>query len=261
MTLIFPIGSKMVQFFGLTDDRSSTGVWVGIMAFSMMGPRVISSPIWGIICDNYGRRPAFICSMIAVSLFSLSFGLSTEYWMALVSRALLGGFCCLTLVSKTIIGELTNSDPGSMVWVAMSSQLGSISGNLVGGFLEDPNSSGIINWPIFDEFPFLLPNLFICCLSVLGLISSIIFVPETLIKRHKDEYRGRNYKELIKDKSVFWDSCLYFLWSFNSSGFIELFALWCWTDKENGGFEMQPKEIGGILFASTAVLIVLEVPI
>ena len=90
-TVIFPFGSKMVQHLGMTNDRSSTGVWVGILAFTMMGSRVFASPIWGIICDKYGRRPAHICGLVAVILFSLSFGLSSEYWMAVVSR----GFCLL----------------------------------------------------------------------------------------------------------------------------------------------------------------------
>lgn len=77
------------------------------------------------------------------------FGLSTNYWWAIASRALIGGFCCLSLVSKTIISELSNSDPGAMAWLVISFQTGNISGNVLGGLLADPYGTGLSDWWVF----------------------------------------------------------------------------------------------------------------
>uniref|UniRef100_A0A0D9XX90 Major facilitator superfamily (MFS) profile domain-containing protein n=1 Tax=Leersia perrieri TaxID=77586 RepID=A0A0D9XX90_9ORYZ len=52
--------------------------------------RTSSSVPWGIFADKYGRKPCIVISIISVIIFNTLFGLSTTYWMAIVSRGLLG---------------------------------------------------------------------------------------------------------------------------------------------------------------------------
>ena len=50
------------------------------------------SYLWGIIADTKGRRPVIIISTILMSICSLTFGFSTNFWMAVGCRCLMG-FC------------------------------------------------------------------------------------------------------------------------------------------------------------------------
>ena len=143
-TIIFPFGSLMVQDFGLATDRSTTGYWVGVLGFALMGSRVVSSPLWGSFCDRYGRRPAALFGALAVTVFSLTFGMSQNYWMAVASRALLGGLCCSSLVGKAIMNELTHGRPTAMGWTVMSWQMGNISGNIFGGLFGGKQFGGLV---------------------------------------------------------------------------------------------------------------------
>lgn len=78
-TVLIPFASKMVMKLGLSDNRSTTGTWVGILTFSLMLGRTITSPIWGHICDSWGRRPTMIAGIVSIALFSLLFGFSQNF--------------------------------------------------------------------------------------------------------------------------------------------------------------------------------------
>jgi MFS family permease len=60
---------------------------------SYMFGRALSSVIWGIVADKYGRKPIIIITLISIIIFNTLFGLSSSYWMALTSRGLLGLMC------------------------------------------------------------------------------------------------------------------------------------------------------------------------
>ena len=258
-TIIFPFGSLMVQDFGLATDRSTTGYWVGVLGFALMGSRVVSSPLWGSFCDRYGRRPAALFGALAVTVFSLTFGMSQNYWMAVTSRALLGGLCCSSLVGKAIINELTHGDPVAMGWVMMSWQVGNISGDILGGLLVDPVGSGLVSSDFLEEYPYLLPNLVVAICGFVSLLLSLCFLPETLVKKEAHEtHTVRSYRELLADRQVLMITLVYVFVSFTNSGFYELITLWCWADKENGGFAMTPSQIGSTLGISAIILLTVE---
>ena len=50
------------------------------------------SYLWGIIADTKGRRPVIIISTILMSICSLTFGFSVNFWLAVGCRCLMG-FC------------------------------------------------------------------------------------------------------------------------------------------------------------------------
>lgn len=208
-TIIFPFGSLLVQKFGMADSRSTTGYWVGLLAFAMMLSRMCMAPLWGNLCDSWGRRPVAIISISAALVFSLMFGLSLNYWWALASRFLIGGLCCMTLVGNIVISELTRSDPGAMALTVVSWQLGNIFGNIVGGFFVNPAQSGLCDWWVFSEFPFLLPNMLVAVFSLFSLIMIVFLVPETYKPVLKQA--SRSYAGLLRDKTIVTQSALAFL--------------------------------------------------
>ena len=119
-TIVYPFGSLMVMKFGLASNRSATGLYVGCLGFSMMAGRTLFSPIWGSISDKYGRKKVFLLSTLSIGVFSITFGFSPNYWVALASRILIGSVNACSLVGKVLIAEYTNSDPSALSLVIMS---------------------------------------------------------------------------------------------------------------------------------------------
>ncbi|KAM0940990.1 putative major facilitator, sugar transporter, major facilitator superfamily [Dioscorea sansibarensis] len=58
----------------------------------MMLGRALTSMSWGTFADRYGRKPAIVLSIISLIIFNTLFGLSTNFWMAIATRFLLGCF-------------------------------------------------------------------------------------------------------------------------------------------------------------------------
>ena len=119
-TMIYPSGSFLVMQFGLTGDQSKTGFWVGILGFSMMAGRAIFSPIWGKICDKWGRRPVMIISLISVITTSLLFGISSDYWLAVVVRFLMGALGACRLTGLVLVSEYSNKNPKAIALHVMT---------------------------------------------------------------------------------------------------------------------------------------------
>ncbi|OMJ89948.1 hypothetical protein SteCoe_7733 [Stentor coeruleus] len=254
-TVVFPIASKMIMFFGLVDNRTETGYWVGFLGGSIMLGRFISSYFWGILCDKYGTKRIMFLGIITTSLFAVLFGMATNFYLALLFRFLQGLLSPITITTRTLIGELY---PGKEQASAMScfiivGSFGNISGNIMGGFFEDPKTSSI---ELFNKFPFLLPNLMIAVSGIISLVICVFSLDEVHKKENLIELdEPRNLFGIIRDPLVKQVLIMYSLCSCNGTAFGELVILWVWAKKENGGFEFTPHEIG-IMSALTSVLYV-----
>jgi hypothetical protein len=164
--------------------------------------------------------------------------------MAISLRFLQGLLSPLTVTTKTLISQLYTSKEqvSAMSWFIIVNNFGSISGNIIGGYLEDPQNYNI--W-LFNQFPFLLPNLIIALIGLISLILCCLYLEdmefsESLLCTDKP----RNFLDLIKDPIAQQALIIYLICSCNGAGFGELLVLWVWAKKENGGFEFTPNEIG-----------------
>ena len=260
-TVIFPIASQMIMYFKLVEDRSETGYWVGLLGGVMMIGRFISSPIWGILCDRWGRKPVMLTGIITTSVLSVLFGMSQSFIWALTIRFLQGLLSPITIVSRTIIAEMY---PGKEQASTMSSftligNIGNISGNIIGGMFEESGDSAIIKEGFLKDFPFLLPNLFIAVIGAISLVICIIFLEETKEKEHLLYIRqSRGFWLMINDPLVKQVLIIFCICSFNGTALGELFALWTWADKDDGGFEFTTYNLG-ILAAITSFLMIFYV--
>ncbi|KAJ0047106.1 hypothetical protein Pint_05494 [Pistacia integerrima] len=52
--------------------------------------RALISVLWGVVADYYGRKPVILYWTISVVVLSTLFGLSINFWMAVITRFLLG---------------------------------------------------------------------------------------------------------------------------------------------------------------------------
>ncbi|KAM0004678.1 putative major facilitator, sugar transporter, major facilitator superfamily [Helianthus debilis subsp. tardiflorus] len=52
--------------------------------------RALTSVFWGMCADRYGRKPVILIGTSTVVIFNTLFGFSVNYWMAIITRFLLG---------------------------------------------------------------------------------------------------------------------------------------------------------------------------
>jgi MFS family permease len=257
-TIVFPMASQMIMYFGLVENRTETGYWVGMLGGVMMLGRFISSPFWGYLCDKWGRKPVLMLGILCTSILSVLFGMSTSFVWALTTRFLQGLLSPITVATRTIIGEMYsgNQQASAMSCYTLIGSFGSISGNIVGGFFQFPGDLEFMDTTIFSSYPFLLPNLLTGVIGFVSLVICYFFLIETKTKDSLIEsQQPRNYWELMKDPLVIQVLVLFSACSFNGTAFNELMVLWAWADKSNGGFELTPEELG-ILSASTSFLLI-----
>ena len=169
-----------------------------------------------------------------------------------------GVFSPITVATKTIIGEIY---PSSQQASAMSSftliwNIGIISGNVLGGFFEDPQTSNLVKNGFLADYPFLLPNIIIATIGVISLVLCIFFLYETKPKESLlEQSKPRSFLQIFTDPVVIQALSMYIICSFNGTAFTELLTLWVWAKKTNGGFEFNPDEIGILSGITTFILI------
>ncbi|KAK1318779.1 Protein ZINC INDUCED FACILITATOR 1 [Acorus calamus] len=126
------------MFYMLSRDISDTLCFLKGSAF-MFG-RALTSIIWGVIADRYGRKPVIVIGTVSVILFNTLFGLSTNFWMALWMRFLLGSFNGLLGPIKAYAVEVSRKEHHAigLSLVSTANAIGLIIGPALGGFLAQP---------------------------------------------------------------------------------------------------------------------------
>lgn len=100
---LFPYVGFMVIYLHKAQTENEAGFYSGYIASSMMFGRLISSFLWGQLADKWGRKPVMICGCLSITIFSITFGLSTTFELALLSRFLLGIFYLIFYYSSILI--------------------------------------------------------------------------------------------------------------------------------------------------------------
>ncbi|CAG9332115.1 unnamed protein product [Blepharisma stoltei] len=70
--------------------------------------------------------------------------------------------------------------------------------------------------------------------------------------------RNKTSKQIITDPVVCKILSAYTIWANNSTAMNELMVLYLWTDRKNGGFELDPNEIGLFLGSSTILIVLFQ---
>ncbi|AQK39175.1 putative peptide/nitrate transporter [Zea mays] len=103
----------------VAKEEQDIGFYAGFVGATYFLGRAISAMPWGMFADKYGRKPCIVISILSVIVFNTLFGLSTTYWMAIVTRGLLGLLC-------GILGPIK---------VTSSRAIALVIGPAIGGFL------------------------------------------------------------------------------------------------------------------------------
>ncbi|KAF0928282.1 hypothetical protein E2562_039395, partial [Oryza meyeriana var. granulata] len=187
---LFPYLYFMIRDLKIAKQEQDIGFYAGFVGASFFLTRTISSVPWGMFADKYGRKPCIVISILSVIVFNTLFGLSTTYWMAIVTRGLLGLLCGILGPIKAYASEICRKEHQALgiSFVTSSRAIALVVGPAIGGFLSQPAKkypSLFSEESIFGRFHYFLPC-FVISLLAAGACVACIWLPETLHMHHDD---------------------------------------------------------------------------
>ncbi|XP_057828136.1 probable peptide/nitrate transporter At3g43790 isoform X4 [Cryptomeria japonica] len=214
---LFPFLYFMVQDFHIAKTQD-IGYYAGYIGSSFMFGRFLTSALWGMAADKYGRKPVMLIGAASVIIFNTLFGMSVNFWMAIATRFLLGSFNGMIGPVKAYASEVCREEHQAFGLSIVGTMwgIGLIIGPALGGFFAQPADkypSIFSKKSLFGRFPYLLPCL---CISV---VAVIVFV------------------------STFW---------------LPIFSLWAVSPKEYGGLSFTSSDVGVVLAITGAGLLIFQ---
>ncbi|XP_015698104.1 probable peptide/nitrate transporter At3g43790 isoform X3 [Oryza brachyantha] len=277
--------SSHIRDLHIAKRVEDIGFYAGFVGASYMLGRALTSAAWGMVADYIGRKPVIIFGIFSAFVFNTLFGLSTQYWMAITTRFLLGSLNGLLGPIRAYAIEVCRPEHQAigLSLVSTSWAIGLIVGPAIGGYLAQPSEKYPNLFPtnsLFGRFPYFLPCL---CMSVfcLAILISCIWLPETLHK-HATERNGDCENESLsthlldseelaeqhisaaKNKSLFknWplmsSIILFCIVSFDDMAYTEIFSLWSESDREYGGLNFSSEDVGQVLGITGASILLYQ---
>ncbi|KAJ9305345.1 hypothetical protein DTO217A2_5136 [Paecilomyces variotii] len=182
---IFPYVYYMVESFHVTTNDGKIALYAGMITSSFTFAEFTAGMFWGRMSDKIGRKPVLIMGLIGTAISMIVFGFAPNLATAMIARALGGLLNGNIGVLQTTVAEIVTvkeHQPRAYSIMPFVWCLGSIVGPAMGGALAQPCD----NYPwlfqrgtVFDQFPFLLPNLVCVAVLGLGITIGILFLEET----------------------------------------------------------------------------------
>ncbi|KAE8450680.1 hypothetical protein EG329_006025 [Mollisiaceae sp. DMI_Dod_QoI] len=202
LTSVFPYLPEMIESFGV--ERENVARWAGIAGASFSFAQCLTAIMWGRASDRFGRKPTILFALFCTMIACLVWGMARTLPMAIAARALAGGCNGNVGIIRTMVAEMVPQkelQPRAFSIMPLVWTIGSIFGPSFGGMFAKPTEN--LPWlfgnsQFFAKFPFLLPNLVAAALFILGLLTGVLFLEETLeTKKHQTDYGVVLGKKLI----------------------------------------------------------------
>lgn len=200
---LFPYSYRMIESFNITQNESTISIYAGMLITAFAFAEFTTGMIWGRISDRIGRKPVLVMGLVGTAISMVCFGFATNLWTAIIARAL-GGFLNGNVgVLQTTVAELVKKkehQPRAYSIMPFVWCLGSIIGPAMGGALAMPVKSYpsvFSTGGLFEQYPFLLPNLVCVTILIFGITNGILFIEETHpeLKHRRD--RGRELGDYL----------------------------------------------------------------
>jgi MFS family permease len=193
---IFPYIYFMIESFHMTEDTSKISFYAGMVTSAFTFAEFSTGVLWGRLSDKIGRKPVLLIGLTGTAISVVVFGFSPNLYVALAARAIGGLLNGNMGVLQSTIAELVTDkrhQPRAYTLMPVVWNLGSIIGPMIGGALAKPCDS----YPslfgkgtIWDQYPFLLPNLFSALICLIGVVNGILFLEETHLAKKNCPDRG-----------------------------------------------------------------------
>ncbi|RYP60721.1 hypothetical protein DL771_010409 [Monosporascus sp. 5C6A] len=192
---IFPYINQMVQENGQLP-KADVGFYSGLIESLFSLTQMIVMMFWGRAADRVGRKPVLVFSLVGVSIATSLFGLARSVRQMILFRCIAGVFAGTIVTIRTMISEHSTpkTQARSFSWFAFTGNLGIFVGPLIGGSLADP--AGQYPWAFggvrfFEEYPYALSSIVVGCIGLTAVVTSALFVEETLPEELKRKRAGR----------------------------------------------------------------------
>ncbi|XP_060218279.1 protein ZINC INDUCED FACILITATOR-LIKE 1-like isoform X1 [Lycium barbarum] len=277
---LFPFLYFMIKDFHIAKREEDISTYAGYVGSAYMLGRALTSVFWGTVADRYGRRPVIIFGTFVVVVFSTLFGLSVNFWMAVITRFLLGFLNGLIGPVRAYASEIFREEYQALGMSTISSAwgIGLIIGPALGGFLAQPAEkypAAFSKDSIFGRFPYFLPCL---CISIFSLVVGIatFWLPETLHNHEsrmppqssykaleaasdtKEGYESTPKESLFKNWPLMAVIILYCVFALHDMAYSEIFSLWAVTPRKFGGLSYSTVDVGEVLSISGCGLLVFQ---
>jgi MFS transporter, DHA1 family, multidrug resistance protein len=137
-SFVNPFLSLFIQRLGgFSAER--TAFWAGLALGGGGIAMFLSSPVWGIMADRWGRKPMVLRAMFGASVILAFMGLVTNVYVFIALRACQGLLAGTVAAASALVASTTprKSIASAMGLLMLSVFLGNSFGPLLGGFLAD----------------------------------------------------------------------------------------------------------------------------
>jgi DHA1 family multidrug resistance protein-like MFS transporter len=134
--MVMPFAPYYMQDLGVTDpDRLK--IYVALFGAATPLALAISSPVWGVLADRFGRRLMLFRAHAAAGLVLLAMGLVHSVPALIVLRVLQGLFTGTMTAAITMVATNTPNERSGLAIGTLSASVycGGMTGSFVGGFL------------------------------------------------------------------------------------------------------------------------------
>ncbi|CAB1106620.1 unnamed protein product [Ectocarpus sp. CCAP 1310/34] len=116
------------------------GFYAGYVASSFTFGRFLSGYFWDFVTDRFGRKPVIIMGLLSMITFSMLFGISRSYTMAITTRLVLGLTNGIMPALRTTLSEVCGKKHvvQGMTYTSGATAISLIFGTGIGGLLAQP---------------------------------------------------------------------------------------------------------------------------
>eukprot|EP00250_Pteridium_aquilinum_P005324 c15435_g1_i1 orf=288-1796(-) len=276
---LFPFIYFMVQDFGIAKVTTQIGTYAGYIGSAIMVGGFITAGPWGWIADKYGRKPVIMSGTASIFVFNSLFGFSKNFWMALITRFLIGFFNGMLGPVRAYASEICSEEHQALGLSMIGTMwgVGLIIGPAIGGYLALPADKYPSLFPagsLFDTYPYALPCLCISAIAVVGFISCF-FLPESLhnhpigpdkdVKSNGDSVPSETKDETTKAEKPLWKNwgmiaacAAYCFWGLHDMAYSEIFSLWAVSPETLGGLGFSTSDVANVLAVAGLCLLLFQ---
>jgi MFS family permease len=262
----------MMIFFKVVKTKTESGKFASWLFSVFFFGRFISASLWGVFIDRHGRKKGLLVALGLLTACTFLFGLSSNFYYALVIRFITGLANGLSIIGKTLSTEICPDElkPWSISVTNTVWSLGMTIGPIIG--------SSVYN--IFPAYPMFVSSIAVCLIGIILIVLSMIYMEETLGKSTKQEIKHTELKnvddtfeeievssatskspdtdhmnkepsrsfglDVLSLPNVFKIICIFSANTFYASVLVALIPFWIASKYEDGGLDFQYHDISDI---------------